>query len=180
MTVIKGDRVVITTEFKSLIPGKVYEVANFTDSHVILRDANTKVAEASIHVDEFEKYFMLEKDFTGWSDWVGLMNPDRQAYFYRTNGKKVQVKTAEARGEASCNLKHGDEFNLSFGIQIALLDCKVRAKSKKLDKLTIDMENMSNEINRTVDEMIDLNETKKRLVNSYYFSNQDTQNNVVQ
>ena len=176
MTVVKNDEVIITTSFKNLIPGKVYEVANFTDDHIILRDANTKIATASIHVDDFDKYFVLNSEFNGWTEWTALMNPDRQAYFYRTNGKKVQVKSADTCGEASCNTKHGDVFDLSFGIQLALLDCKIRSKANVLECLTKEMENRSNVINRLVDESVALNETKRKLINSYYFSNKEDLN----
>lgn len=179
MTVVKNDVFMLSSSFNNLIVGKHYEVANFTGTNVILREQDTKVAVACVDMFDLECNFTpVLPDFKCvWTDWVAVMNPDRQAYFYRTNGKKVQVKCAECHGEASCNVKHGDRFDLSFGIQLALLDCKARAKSRKLDQMTKDLENQSNAINRMVDEMIDINETKKRLVNSYYFTTDS--NNVV-
>ncbi len=43
--------------------------------------------------------------------------------FYRTNGKKVQVRTqSKYRDEASCYIT--DKFDLFFGIQLAYLRCK--------------------------------------------------------
>lgn len=70
-----------------------------------------------------------------WTQWTKLMNGRNELIgFYRTNGKKVQVRAMHdnIRGEATCNKT--DVFNLYIGINVAYL----RMKKKIVDKVRFD------------------------------------------
>lgn len=135
-TTLKFDRVVLVKElndkFKKV--GEHYEVANILDDSFLLRDAKSKVALGVVSFDDFEKHFVHTENFKGWTQWEQIVGFDGQNdILYRTNRRRVQVKfvTNKVRSEACCHSE--DEFNLSFGLQVAYLRClnKVLAKQKE-------------------------------------------------
>lgn len=133
-TTLKFDRVILTKElndkFKQV--GDVFEVASILDDSFLLRDVKTKVAIGVISFADFEKHFVAEDNFKGWSNWTPLVGFNGQSDAeYRTNRKKTQVRflTDKVRAESCCDNR--DEFNLSFGIHMAYLRCLNKAWSKK-------------------------------------------------
>lgn len=146
MNVFRSDRVVFIKDYDNskLIVGETYEVANITDSSIVLRNVKNKVAVASIAIDEFDQHFKKANEVTGWTRWIPLALRDANiTAFYRTNGKKVQVRIGvggkvgnrSMQGEASC--MRDDEFNLMFGLQLAYLRCEnkyLNNEKKKYEK----------------------------------------------
>lgn len=152
-TTIKFDRVVLVKEFNDKIKkvGEVFEIANILDGSFLLREEKSKVAVGVITFADFEKHFVHEENFKGWTNWCPLAGYDGQSdAFYRTNGRKVQVKflTDKIRAESCCNKVN--DFNLAFGIQLAYLRALNKAYLKKATKYEealkqIDMEMVDNE-----------------------------------
>lgn len=133
-TTLKFDRVVLTKElnekFKQV--GEVFEIANILDNSFLLRDSKTRVALGIVSFEDFENHFVHEGNFKGWTKWTPLIGFDGQSdAFYRTNRKKTQVKflTTKDRGESCCH--RDDDFNLSFGIQLAYLCALNKAREKQ-------------------------------------------------
>lgn len=159
---LKYDRVILIKEFNDRIRkvGECYEIANVFEDSFLLRESNTKVAVGVISFVDFEKYFVHEGNFKGWTQWTPLTGFDGQTdAYYRTNRRKTQVKflTDKVRGESFLNVKEGDEFNLYFGIQIAYLRCLNKAHLKKATEYEdalkrIDIEMVDNE--RIIKKMI--------------------------
>lgn len=120
-TVFRNDKVILIKEFdKMKTVGQEYEVANITNTSVVLRDVSTKIAVGAICIDDFDKYFAKSLKPKKWTAWTKLIVNNDGVIFYRTNGVKVQVKTIDnVVGTASCH--SGDVFNLYVGIQIAFL-----------------------------------------------------------
>ena len=154
-TTLRFDKVILTKElnekFKQV--GEEFEIANILEHGFMLRNAKTKVAIGVINFEDFEKYFVHEKKFNGWTNWTPLVGFDGQTdAFYRTNRKKVQVKflTDKVRGECCCN--NEDEFNLSFGIQLAYLRCLNKARAKQKAELEEKLNMVEHEIaeNKTI------------------------------
>lgn len=138
-SVLKYDRVVLIKEMNERIKkvGEVYEIANVLDEAFLLRDSKTRAAVGVVSFEDFEKYFANVEDVKGWTQWTAFMGFDgHNDCFYRTNGKKVQVKfvTDKVRSEASCNKKE-DDFNLNFGLNLAYLRARNKANEKKKVKL---------------------------------------------
>lgn len=142
-TVLKYDKVVLTKELNDKIKnvGDTFEITNVLENAFLIREEKTKVAVGTVSFEDFEKHFVHEENFKGWTNWTQLASFNGQSdAFYRTNRKKTQVKflTDKVRGESCCC--KGDEFNLGFGIQMAYLRClnKVREKQKFecMDKLS--------------------------------------------
>ena len=139
-TVIKFDKVVLTRELNDKVNmvGEVYEVANITNDVIVLRDVVSKVALGAVSFDDFEKHFTKKDEVSGWTPWTPVGDVEGKLIgYYRTNQKKVQVKTADGyRSEACCNIGE-DDFNLSFGINLAFLRCEakmLRAKKKACEE----------------------------------------------
>lgn len=146
-TVLKFDRVVLTKElngnFKKV--GEVFEVANVLSANdsenveknsFLLRDAKTRVAIGVVSLDDFEKCFVKEEEFKGWTSWTPLTGYEGQTdALYRTNRRKTQVKfiTNKVRAESCCC--KDDEFNLFFGVHIAYLRCLNKALLQKKNEL---------------------------------------------
>lgn len=139
-TVLKFDRCVLVKELNETFKkvGEIYEVANVLDDEAfLLRDGNTRVAIGVVNFSDFEEHFVLEERAKGWTKWTPLVGFDGQTdVFYKTNGKKVVVKfiTDKVRAESSCNKKE-DEFNLTFGLNLAYLRARNKANEKKKAKL---------------------------------------------
>ena len=132
MNAVRYDKVILTKAFGDLkTVGEIYEVANITLTSVILRDKKNKVAIASVNIDEFDQYFTkVDEVKKGWTDWNHLVDQSGDIVgFYRTNYKKVQVRTNDNfRAEATCY--KDDEFNLFFGLQLASARCNAKALKK--------------------------------------------------
>ena len=134
-TTLRFDKYILVKElnekFKQV--GDEFEVANIFEDSFLFRSAKTKVALGVVSFADFEKHFVATENFKGWTNWTPLVGFDGQSdCFYRTNRKKTQVKflTTKDRGESCCH--RDDDFNLSFGIQLAYLYAlnKARAKQK--------------------------------------------------
>jgi hypothetical protein len=141
-TVLKFDRVILTKELNDKFRkvGDAFEVANILEDSFLLRDAKTKVALGVVSFSDFDRCFVVESNYTGWTQWAPIVGFNRQSdAYYRTNRRKVQVKfiTDKVRAESCCH--RGDEFNLYFGIQTAYLRCfnklLERQRNECLDKL---------------------------------------------
>lgn len=155
-TVLKYDRVILTKELNEKIKkvGELFEIANVLDDSFLLREAKSKVAVGVISFEDFDKHFVTEENFKGWTQWTPItgFNGQTDAY-YRTNRRKTQVRfmTDKVRGESCCH--RGDDFNLYVGIQTAYLRCcnkllsnqYVKYFEKKLE-LTKKMDNARAEI----------------------------------
>lgn len=134
-TVLRFDKYVLTKElnekFKQV--GETYEVANILEDSFMLRSEKTKVALGLVNFADFEKHFVAVENHKGWTPWQSITGFDGQTdAMYRTNRKKVQVKFVTTKDRAECCCCKDDNFNLSFGIQLAYLRClnKARAKQK--------------------------------------------------
>ena len=148
-TTLKFDKVILVKElndkFKKV--GETFEIANILDNSFLLRDTKTRVAVGVVNFEDFEKCFVHPQNFKGWTQWTPIVGFDEQSdAYYRTNGRKVQCKfiTDKVRAESSCNKVN--DFNLSYGIQLAYLRClnkvyskKVAMYEKELKKLNIEM-----------------------------------------
>lgn len=151
-TTLKFDRVVLTKElndkFKQI--GETFEVASILENSFLLRSEKTKVAVGVVSFDDFEKHFTHEENHKGWTKWTPLVAFDGQTdAFYRTNRKKVQVRflTDKIRGECCCC--KDDDFNLSFGIQLAYLRALNKARLKQKADLEETMKSVEHEIAET-------------------------------
>jgi hypothetical protein len=137
MNYFRGDKVVLIKECDALkTVGEVYEVANITDTQVVVRNAKTKVAVGAVDIAVFDQYFKKPEEVKGWTQWKKLIDESGNVIaFYRTNFKKVQVRIFEGEcSEATCNKRYGDEFNLYFGVQLAYRRCLDKAFEKLITK----------------------------------------------
>lgn len=149
MSVLKYDRVILVKEFgeKMKKVGEVYEVASILENDFLIRDGRTRVALGVISFEDFDKYFVHEENFKGWTKWTPLVGFDGQNdAFYRSNGKKIQVKfvTTKDRAESCCC--KDDDFNLGFGIQLAYLRCLNKARARQKEKLEAELKMVSHEL----------------------------------
>ena len=159
-TVLKFDRVILTKELNERIKkvGDVFEVANILDGSFLLREAKTKVAIGVISFEDFEKHFVKEEEFSGWTKWTPLTGFNGQTdALYRTNRRRVQVKflTANVKATAFCNRK--DDFNLFFGVQMAYMRCLNKAWSKQKASLEEALKIVNQEMTdnkRSIEDMI--------------------------
>lgn len=150
-TTLKFDKVVLVKELNEKFnrTGEIFEVANILEHGILLRNAKNRVAIGVVSFDDFERCFVTENNFKGWTKWQPIVGFDGQndAYF-RTNRRKTQVKfiTDKVRAEA-CRSKV-NEFNLSFGVQMAYLRCL----NKSLEKKKLEYEKLIEEINHKISE----------------------------
>lgn len=162
-TVLKFDRVILVKELNDKIKkvGDTFEIANvLNNSSFLLRDAKSRVAVGVVSFEDFDKHFVPEENFKGWTNWQPFVGYDGQNdCFYRTNKKRVQVKfvTDKVRAEACCC--KDDEFNLSYGIQLAYLRCLKKTISKKVDKL-------QKEVCQLDKELCDISRAEKQMIGS--------------
>jgi hypothetical protein len=154
-TVLKFDRVVLTKElnekFKQV--GETFEIANILEDSFLLRSAKTKVAIGVISFSDFDKHFVREESFKGWTKWTPLVGFDGQSdAYYRTNRKKVQVKFLTDKVRAECCCCRDDDFNLSFGVQLAYLRCLNKARAEQRTRLNAELAFVEKEIaeNQTI------------------------------
>lgn len=159
---LKFDKVVLIKELNEEFSqiGETFEVANILEHGLLLRDTKTKVAIGVISYKDFERCFVNEENFHGWTKWQKFYGIDGQNdCMYRTNAKKVQVHflTDNVRGEACCC--KGDEFNLSFGIRLAYF----RARNKAFEKKKVEYKHELEKINI---ELTDNKEAIQKMINS--------------
>lgn len=167
-TVLKHDRVILTKELNDKIKnvGDTFEIANVLDNAFLLREAKTKIVVGVISFEDFEKHFVHEESFNGWTPWTQLVGCCGQTdAFYRTNRKKTQVKflTDKVKGESCKHIE--DDFNLFFGIQVAYLRCC----NKSLEKQKVKYENNVNceeKIKQINHEIAENKTILKKMINS--------------
>ena len=162
-TVLMYDRCVLTKELNEKIKkvGDVFEIANIFEDSFLLRDGKTRTAIGVVSFEDFEKHFVHEENFKGWTDWIPMTGFDGQTdVFYKTNRRKVIVKflTDKVRAESCCAKEDG--FNLSYGVQLAYLRClnKALAKKKaecedKIEAITFEMSDNNNIMKRMIDSL---------------------------
>lgn len=163
-TILKFDKCILTKELNDKFRkvGETYEVASILEKAFLLRDAKTRIAVGVVSYEDFERCFTKAEKLKGWTPWALFAGFDGQNdCMYRTNGKKVQVQflTDGVRGEACCNKE--DDFNLSFGIQIAYLRCLNKALTKRKVEYENAIKTMSSEI-------IDNEHIVRKMINSLY------------
>ena len=104
--------------------GQIFRISHIDNGHITFYLDDT--IAGCMSYDEFEKYFeKVEK--RAWSKW--FKDPERRSInpfgdgtitmniFYRSNGKKVQVKCGGYRAEATCCKT--DQFDLRTGYILA-------------------------------------------------------------
>lgn len=161
-TILKFDKVILVQELNDKIKkvGDAFEIANVLDNSFLLRDAKSKVAVGVVNFSDFNKHFVPEENFKGWTNWTPLTGFDGQTdAFYRTNRRKTQVKfiTDKVRSEACCC--KDDDFNLFFGVQLAYLRCLNKALLKKAAKYEKELEKIGSEISDNI-------KIEKKMINS--------------
>ena len=160
MNIMRNDKVILTKAMGNLqIVGETFEVANVTETAVVLRNAINKVAVGAIDIDMFDQYFKKPEEVKGWTPWQRLVDHiGNTIAFYRTNWKKVQVRTADGvRGEAACS--KCDEFNLYFGLNLAMNRCEIKVLSKMRSECSTTLKQLNDDISAKKD-------TIKNLINS--------------
>lgn len=163
MSVVRYDKVILKKELgdKLRMVGQEFEIANITEDKYLLRDANTKVAIATVNITEFEEYFEEPEKMVEWTPWVAIFDRIDGGIdaFYRVKGKKVQVRLVKDKKpnekyilkEASCNTM--DEFNLFFGIQLAYKRCLIEhleREEARQTKLVAEQTKILNEIRNEI------------------------------
>lgn len=159
-TTLKFDKVVLIKELDDKIKkvGETFEIANVLDGSFLLRDAKTRVALGVVSFEDFEKHFVHAENFKGWTGWTPIVGFDGQTdVYYKTNRKKVMVKflTDKVRAESCCS--KDNDFNLSFGIQLAYLRCLNKAWAKKKSEYEAKIASANSEIvdnERIIESMI--------------------------
>lgn len=130
MNIVKGDKVAMIKGLESLsLVGEVFEVANITDTSVVLRDIPSGIILCTVNIDDFDSHFKKKSELVNWTDWHYILDTSGNIMaYYRANHRtgKVNVKTPDGfRSSASCS--QGDDFNLAFGIKLAMLRCNRKA-----------------------------------------------------
>lgn len=152
MFILRNDKVVLVKEMGELkIVGETFEVANVTETAVVLRDAKSKIAVGAVDISVFDQYFKKPEVVKGWTPWQRLVDQiGNTIAFYRTNQKKVQVRTTnDIRAEATCN--KCDEFNLAFGIRLAMTRCEIKMLNSIHSEYAEVMERLSRDIKEKED-----------------------------
>lgn len=167
MNIMRNDKVVLIKAMDALKKvGETFEVANITETKIILRDVNNKVAVGAIGIDDFEIYFKKAEEVSGWTQWEKLTDRVGNVIaHYRTNGKKVQVRTPDGyRAETTCN--KGDDFNLFFGIQLAYNRCLMKSLNDEEVSLMEAIEDLEDELNVIRSAQSETKHTMKMMINS--------------
>ena len=147
MNIFRNEKVVLMKPMGALqTVGETYEVANITDTAIVLRDAKTKIAIGAVDINDIDKYFEKPENIKGWTPWQRLVDQRGNTIaFYRTNRKKVQVRAADGfRGEATCN--KCDEFNLYFGLSLAMKRCELKMLKVVKDDYVDGLNHVTNDI----------------------------------
>lgn len=148
-TIFKFDKVILTKELNDKFNhvGDVFEVVNILEDSFMLRSENTKVTIGIVSFTDFEKHFVAEENYKGWTNWQPLIGFDGQNDCeYRSNRKKTQVRflTSKIKAEACCDNR--DEFSLSFGVRMAYLRCLNKAWEMKKAELEEQLKIVNSEI----------------------------------
>lgn len=158
-TVLIFDRVVLVKELNDKMKklGEVFEIANIVDGSFVLRNTKTRAAVGVVNFEDFDKHFVKEGEFKGWTKWMPFVGLERTDAFYRTNRHKIEVKfvTDKVRATACCH--KDDEFNLSFGVQLAYYRCEQKSLLKQRAKYKEEIKRINQEIadyNLDISEMI--------------------------
>ena len=167
MNIMRNDKVVLVKGmdgFKKV--GESYEVANITDTKIVLRDVTSKVAVGAIDIDVFETHFVKEGNVVGWTPWEKLVDRTGNVIaHYRTNGKKVQVRTPDGyRAETTCH--NADDFNLFFGIQLAYNRCIMKSLNDEENELMDAIVGFEDELKIIRSAQSETKHTIKMMVNS--------------
>ena len=148
MNFVRNDRVILVKEMESMENiGMTYEIADIRANKVILRDIVHKIAVGAVDIDKFEQHFKKAEEINkSWTKWIPLRNRNGDVIeFYRTNFKKIQVRTPDnIRAEAACHKE--DEFDLLFGIRLA----SARCDNKALKKIKKEYEDNLKEVNSSI------------------------------
>lgn len=174
MNIVKNDKLVLINEFGKLkTVGQTYEVANFTDTAVVLRDAVSKVAVCAVDIASIDTYFKKVEEARSWTRWIRIVNATNDVIaFYRTNQKKVQVRTLDGfRADATC--RKDEPFNLAFGIYLAYaradmkrIESMIQAKKSTIDNLRNRLSEQESNLADLESEYIATKNGIKRMVNS--------------
>ena len=160
-TVLKFDRVILVKELneKFCKIGEAFEVANIlNDNSFLLRDAKTRVALGVVSFNDFENCFVHESNFSGWTKWQQFKGFDNQNdCFYKTNRRDIEVKFVTDKVRAKSFLHKDDEFNLSFGLNMAYLRCVNKVLEKKRVKHEEELEKINEELARVNAELAKIN-----------------------
>ena len=168
-TTFEFDKVILVKELNEKFRkiGEVFEVANILEDSFLLRDAQTRVVIGIVSFEDFEKHFAHESNFNGWTDWQQFTGFDgHNDCFYKTNRKDVEVKFVTDKVRAKSFLHKDDEFNLSFGLNIAYLRCMNKALKKKKVELEKEFNQINNEIADINNEITDNERHIQKMINS--------------
>ena len=112
--------------------GEIFNVKQIENQNTIIICNEKK--RCFITYKEYEEYFEnILKATNSWTDWIldeiKFFNYDdgreqKTDCYYRTNGKRVQVKSGGLRAEACCCKK--DQFNLNKGLRLAKMRLMVK------------------------------------------------------
>lgn len=134
--------------------GEIYEIGTITDTSLIIRNAKTRVAVTVVKIDEFDDYFVKVED-KSWSQWEGIGDGQNLIGFYRTNGKRVQVRAFGVKAESSCYKT--DTFNLKVGINLAILRCQIKYGNQLKENAENLIKTAEGEIKSIFDNVVDKN-----------------------
>lgn len=168
-SVLKFDRVVLIKELNDKIKklGEVFEIANVLEDSFVLRETKSRAAVGVISFADFEEHFVHAENFKGWTQWCMFVGFDGQNdCMYRTNGKKVQVKflTDKVRGEACCSKVN--DFNLSYGIQLAYLRALNKVNLRKITEYEETLKQTEENLKQTNIEVMDNERIIQKMINS--------------
>lgn len=133
MVICIGSKVILSHEISKLSNiGATYIVKDIIDGKfVILEQEDVEGSKVAISFDIFPEYF--DSDYHGWTEWAAINDSNGSPLaWYRTNGKRVKVKTNDGfKAEASCS-KY-DKFNLRKGLDIAYARCVKKWLESEID-----------------------------------------------
>lgn len=168
-TALKFDRVVLVKELneKFCKIGEVFEIANILENAFLLRDAKTRIAIGVVSFEDFENCFVHEENYKGWSQWQRFNGIDNQNdCFYKTNRRDVEVKFVTDKVRAKSYLHKDDEFNLSFGLNLAYLRCMNKSLEKQKAECEAELARVAEKLARINNEIVDNKKTIQKMINS--------------
>lgn len=168
-TTLKFDKVILIKPLneKFYKVGESFEIATVLDNSFLLRDFKTKVAIGVISFEDFENHFVHEENFSGWTPWQQFNGFDGQNdCFYKTNRKDVAVKFVTDNVRAKSFLHKNNEFNLTFGLNMAYLRCMNKALEKQKAKYEEELKRCEEEIKRINAEISDNERSIKKMISS--------------
>lgn len=154
--IVRNERYILVKPYKTLKKvGTIYEVGDFNGGCVIFRNVNTKVAVVALPLKDFEmikecfKRVDYDKINSNWTKWIRF-NPQvigiwfdyysdliNAEIYYKTNRHKTLVKIKipdvneiQTIGQASCNFKFNEKFDLTTGFNLALVRALIKYRKK--------------------------------------------------